>query len=130
MATTHQRVTRVLLDNLRADSFSKAHRAAVINPGVKERPILTLLYAAADYIDGFQAMNDNPIAEDYLASEYLEPMLSAITNLLSYEHGRLDGGKLSEAVCYLRTCIDTDANPPGTQANAADLERFAFLANA
>lgn len=134
--TARNMVTAVLLDTTdsqRRDPWFKRHETAVKqhlsgaqNP--KEAGVLGLLYAAADYIDNFPAGSGSAINEDYLASEYLEPIFGAISNLLNYETGRLDNSQVSEAIGYLRTLIDEDANDVGTLPNEIIRNRFAELA--
>lgn len=111
------------------DWYWKEHcRTVKFPPSTNSWPVMNMINSIADYIDNFADNNcGSDICSDYLASEYLEPMISAVGNLLNYDIGRLDAGKVSEALSYLRMCLHVGTNPVGTMPSDHDIKRFARI---
>ena len=124
-------VRAILLDrtHMGNDHYWERHVAAVKSPIKIETAVIGLIYSIAEYIDRFPypSCDHGDICCDYLASEYLEPMISAVGYLLNYDIGRLDGGKVSETLSYLRMCLQVGSNPVGTMPNDSDIKRFARI---
>jgi len=125
-------VQAILLDrpflSMSNDHYWERHVAAVKSPKRMEVAILGLINSVADYIDGFARANCGvEIAGDPLACEYLEPAISAIANLLNYDTGRLNGGVVSDALGYLRMCLQVGSNSIGTTPSKYTIKKFAAL---
>jgi len=133
MIKARDMVQAILLDQTHIkyedEYYWKLHCKAVrFPPSTKAWPIMNMLNSLADYIDNFAANNcGEEISTALLASEYIEPMISALGNLLNYEIHGLNAGKVSEALSYLRMLLCVGTSSIGTMPNDETVLRFSRL---
>jgi hypothetical protein len=78
------------------------HTEALRVPNKFEAPLLAMIRSIADYADDHATRYGDDIGQDYYTGgECLLGMLRGWNGLLNCEHGRLDGGVLSSAICDL-----------------------------